>query len=57
MAPRPNIRRARERSDMARAEFHKAIRAGHAAGMTTREIAAKAGLSHQRIHQIIRERP
>jgi hypothetical protein len=38
-----------------RQERDEAIRAAHAAGMTVREIARLAGVSHQRVHQVVSE--
>jgi hypothetical protein len=40
----------------ASAERDRLIRAAHSAGASAREIAPHAGLSHQRIHQIIHNR-
>jgi len=55
-------RQARERVlaaqhdlDVARADYHHAIRALCAAGGSLREIADALGLSHQRVHQIVEE--
>jgi hypothetical protein len=39
--------------EVARSDFHHAIRKLHAAGATMREIASAFGLSHQRVHQVI----
>jgi len=36
-----------------RRERDNAIRAAHDAGLTVREIARLAGVSHQRVHQVI----
>jgi len=36
-----------------RQERDEAIRAAHEAGLTVREIARLAGVSHQRVHQVI----
>jgi IS30 family transposase len=36
-----------------RQERDNAIRAAHEAGLTVREIARLAGVSHQRVHQVI----
>ena len=36
-----------------RQERDGAIRAAHEAGLTVREIARLAGVSHQRVHQVI----
>jgi hypothetical protein len=41
--------------DVARSDFHHAIRKLHAAGATMREVATAFGLSHQRVHQIVGE--
>jgi hypothetical protein len=55
-------RQARERlidaerdAEVARAEFHHAVRRLHLHGSSLREIAASLGLSHQRVHQIVEE--
>jgi hypothetical protein len=40
-------------ADVARAEFHRAIRRLQVAGGSLREIAQALGLSHQRVHQIV----
>jgi hypothetical protein len=40
-------------AEVARAEFHRAIRRLQLAGGSLREIAAEFGLSHQRVHQIV----
>jgi len=50
------VRRTKKRSDWTRAVFEGAIIAAHAEGHSTRAIAEAAGLSHQRIHQIIHGR-
>ncbi len=50
------IRRAKERADKARSAFEDAVREAHAAGKSMRVIAAEAGLSFQRIHQIVHRR-
>jgi len=39
--------------EVARSDFHHAIRKLHASGATMREIASAFGLSHQRVHQVI----
>ena len=54
--PLPTVRRAATKAARARAAFEQAIRDAHAAGASTRVIATAAGLSHQRIHQIIHRR-
>ncbi len=53
-------RRAQERlidaerdAEVARAEFHRAVRRLHLHGASLRELAAGLGLSHQRVHQIV----
>ena len=55
-------RRAQERLidaerdvDVARAEFHRAVRRLHLHGSSLRELAANLSLSHQRVHQIVEE--
>jgi len=55
-------RQARERLidaerdlEVARAEFHRAVRRLHLHGSSLRELAASLGLSHQRVHQIVEE--
>jgi ribosomal protein S14 len=44
---------AEQAADIARAEFHGAVRRLQLAGASLREIAQALGLSHQRVHQII----
>jgi hypothetical protein len=44
---------AEHQAEVARAEFHRAVRRLHLSGSSLRELAAALGLSHQRIHQII----
>src|SRR5487761_1293568 len=41
--------------EVARAEFHRAVRRLHLHGSSLRELAAGLGLSHQRVHQIVAE--
>jgi hypothetical protein len=41
--------------DVARAEFHRAVRRLHLHGSSLREMAGGLGLSHQRVHQIVEE--
>ena len=41
--------------ELLRQERDGAIRAAHSAGLTVREIARLAGVSHQRVHQVISE--
>jgi hypothetical protein len=55
-----NAKRAEERlieaehdADLARAEFHRAVRRLHLSGASLRELAQALQLSHQRIHQIV----
>lgn len=54
------VRRLRERyeavlddADLARAAYHRAVRALHASGVPLRVIAEELGMSHQRVHQIV----
>ena len=44
---------AEHAAEVARAEFHRAVRRLHLAGASLREIATALGLSHQRVHQIV----
>jgi hypothetical protein len=44
---------AEHAAEVARAEFHRAVRRLHLAGASLREIATSLGLSHQRVHQIV----
>jgi ClpX C4-type zinc finger len=55
-------RRAQERlinaergAEVARADFHRAVRRLHLHGASLRELAVTLGLSHQRVHQIVEE--
>jgi ribosomal protein S14 len=40
-------------AEVARAEFHQAVRRLHLSGASLRELAGALGLSHQRVHQIV----
>jgi hypothetical protein len=44
---------AEHAAEVARADFHLAVRRLHLAGASLREVAAALGLSHQRVHQIV----
>jgi ClpX C4-type zinc finger len=44
---------AERNADVARADFHHAVRRLQLAGGSLREIADTLGLSHQRVHQIV----
>ncbi len=44
---------AEHAAEVARADFHRAVRRLQLAGASLREIASALGLSHQRIHQIV----
>ena len=48
---------AEHATDVARAEFHRAVRRLHLDGASLRELATALGLSHQRVHQIVRGVP
>jgi hypothetical protein len=50
------VRRAAHKAALASQERDEAIRDAHAAGHPVRAIAGEAGLSHQRVHQIIHGR-
>ncbi len=49
------VQRAADKVELARAELRAAILAARSAGATMPEIAAAAGVTKQRVHQIIRE--
>src|SRR5579859_6029211 len=40
-------------AEVARADFHRAVRRLHLHGASLRELAGTFGLSHQRVHQIV----
>src|ERR687895_191976 len=40
-------------AEVARAQFHRAVRRLHLSGASLRELAAALHLSHQRVHQIV----
>jgi hypothetical protein len=40
-------------AEVARAQFHRAVRRLHLSGASLRELAAALQLSHQRVHQIV----
>jgi ClpX C4-type zinc finger len=44
---------AQHATDVAQADFHRAVRRLHLAGASLREVATALGLSHQRVHQIV----
>jgi len=44
---------AEHAAEVARADFHRAVRRLQLAGASLREIADALGLSHQRVHQIV----
>lgn len=56
MNPLVAVRRAAVKAAQAAQQRDAAIRAAHEAGATIRVIAAEAGLSHQRVHQILHHR-
>jgi lambda repressor-like predicted transcriptional regulator len=50
---REDYERALDAAESHRAAYHDAVLELHRTGMPLREIAAKLGLSHQRVHQIV----
>lgn len=52
---RTAVRDARAELDNARERFERTIRDAYRAGASLREIAREAGLTHQRIHQLVSE--
>ena len=44
---------AEQEAEVARAEFHRAVRRLHLHGASLRELAGALQLSHQRVHQIV----
>jgi hypothetical protein len=44
---------AEHAAEVAKAEFHRAVRRLHLSGASLRELAAVLHLSHQRVHQIV----
>lgn len=54
-AARDRLVEAQHNVEVARVEYHHAIRRLHTSGGSMREIAHALGLSHQRVHQIIDE--
>jgi hypothetical protein len=44
---------AQHATEVAQADFHRAVRRLHLAGASLREVATALGLSHQRVHQIV----
>lgn len=49
------VRDARAELDIARERFERTIRDAYRAGTSLRAIAREAGLTHQRIHQLVSE--
>lgn len=56
MSPLDRVRRVTARAVIASQERDMAIREAHESGETVRAIAAAAGLSHSRVHQILHGR-
>lgn len=52
---RTAVRDARAELDIARERFERTIRDAYRAGASLRAIAREAGLTHQRIHQLVSE--
>jgi ClpX C4-type zinc finger len=52
-AAQSRLTEAEHDAEIARAEFHRAVRRLQLAGGSLREIAEELGLSHQRVHQIV----
>ncbi|HEY8078134.1 MAG TPA: ClpX C4-type zinc finger protein [Labilithrix sp.] len=52
-AKHDDLRHAEKKVDMARADFHYAVRRLHLAGASIREVAHAIGISHQRVQQIV----
>jgi hypothetical protein len=50
------IERAKQRLDDAREEMFVSLLIARESGESLRDIAKAAGMSHQRVHQILRER-
>ena len=44
---------AERQAQLARADYHTAVRRLHLAGGSSREVAQALGLSHQRVQQIV----
>jgi hypothetical protein len=44
---------AEHAADVARTDFHQAVRRLHLSGASLRELAAALAISHQRVHQIV----
>jgi hypothetical protein len=49
-----DVRQARARKDAAERELVVAMVAAHESGETFRDIGEEAGLSHQRVHELVR---
>jgi hypothetical protein len=53
-AARDRLAELQAEAEERRAEFHQSVRRLHSAGMSMRDVAEALGMSHQRVHQIIR---
>lgn len=49
------VERCRRQVDHSRSDLHRAIKEAVASGETYRDVAKAAGLSHQRVAQIVKE--
>ena len=54
MKPLTRVRRARRNRETAASEFRAAVLQAHEAGESLRAIAEAAGVSHVRVHQLLR---
>ncbi len=48
-----SLRQAELNAEMAKADYHHAVRLLHLGGATLREVASELGTSHQRVQQIV----
>jgi hypothetical protein len=53
MAAGETLREAELKAEIAKADYHHAVRRLHLGGATLREVASELGISHQRVQQIV----